>query len=246
MSGIRRSIIYGLVPHNLGFCGPEVNETELFMKYLAGEADEEKVRPILQKFEAAYAYYELIAASNGIKDPLADGVVEAYWIGNKLLDNVPVDSLKEMIKDKFSRPGLLKKEVAEEKAKIVPVGAVAHHSFHVLINGPVAGRIVLEGKLLDLCRVSWGRIEKITDYELRITDSKIKIIVEYQPLVGEERLRLGEPVEKEIDWNPELAPDLKIGDRVSFHWNQVCEVLSEEQVENLEKYTERILGILKQ
>jgi hypothetical protein len=239
MQGIRQAIIYGLIPHELGFCGPEVKATELFMEYLAGKIGEEKVRPVLEKFEGAYPYYELIAKSNGISDPLDDQVVEAYWIGNELLENVAVDSLKEMIRVKFSRRGLLKEEIAEEKAKAVPEGAVAHHSFHVLINGPVTGRVVLEGKLLDLCRVGWGKVREIKGERL-----KIKVVVEYRPLVEEKKLRLGESVEKEINWNPEIVPAAKIGSWVSFHWNQVCEVLNEEQIKNLEKYTERILAIM--
>jgi hypothetical protein len=240
MQGVKRAIIYGLVPHSLGFCGPKAKATELFTSFLAGKAGEKEVRPILQKFEGAYAYYKLIAESNGISDPLADEVVEAYWIGNELLEKVKIDSFREMVRLGFSRPGLLPEKIAAEKAKLIPESAVPHHSFHVLIIGSVTGRITLEGKMLDLCRVGWGRL-----VESRIKNQESRVVVEYQPLGGEEKLRLGDLVSKEIKWNQELVPDVKIGDWASFHWNQVCEILSRVQVENLEKYTERTLAILK-
>ena len=39
-------------------------------------------------FEGAYPYLELIASENGIADPLDARVVEAYWLGNDLLEHV--------------------------------------------------------------------------------------------------------------------------------------------------------------
>ena len=45
--------------------------------------------------------------------------------------------------------------------------------------------------------------------------------------------------EKEIDWDKDLLPKIKTGDWVSFHWNQVVEVLKDEDRRNLEKYTKK-------
>jgi len=109
----------------------------------------------------------------------------------------------------------------------------AHHSFHVLIIGSVTGRIELKGELLDICRVSWGKVIK----------KEKKIIVEYQPFVKRKKLELGEFIKKEIDWNKDILPNIKIGDRISFHWNQAVEILNKEDVKNLEKYTKISLEI---
>jgi len=43
---------------------------------------------IAQRFLGAWPYLSLIAAANA-RDPLDADVVEAYWVGNRLLDNVP-------------------------------------------------------------------------------------------------------------------------------------------------------------
>ena len=40
------------------------------------------LRDLAAGFEGAYPYLELIAAANGIEDPLDTRVVDAYWIGN--------------------------------------------------------------------------------------------------------------------------------------------------------------------
>ena len=41
-----------------------------------------------RQFDGAWAYLESIARAAGIADPLDERVVEAYWIGNDLLDRV--------------------------------------------------------------------------------------------------------------------------------------------------------------
>lgn len=110
-------------------------------------------------------------------------------------------------------------------------GYKSHHSYHVLVIGSVTGRINLKGKLLDLCRISWGRVKKVNN----------KLLVEYQPLV---KNRLGRPIKKEIDWDKNLLPKVKIGDWVSFHWNQAVEILNKEDRKNLEKYTKLTLNSL--
>jgi len=110
-----------------------------------------------------------------------------------------------------------------------------YHCHHVLVVGSVTGRIVLKGKLLDLCRICWGKVIKVSAKGGSASGGKSqKLKVIYQPLVGN---KLRKPVEKEIDWDKDLVPKVKIGDWVSFHWNQAVEVLTEKDVKNLEKYT---------
>ena len=41
------------------------------------------------QFEGAWPYLQLIAASNGIAEPLDPRVVEAYWTGNRLVTRAP-------------------------------------------------------------------------------------------------------------------------------------------------------------
>jgi len=123
-------------------------------------------------------------------------------------------------------------------------GFKSHHSYHVLVKGSVTGRIVLKGKLLDLCRVGWGKVKSMPRTETKFLVRGQKLKVKCQPLIGKKKLKLGEPIEKEIDWDKSLVPNVKIGDLVSFHWNQVAEVLSDKDVRNFEKYKKITLDFL--
>ncbi len=230
MNGLKLAALYGFYPHKLGFCGPEEKSTKkILLDYISGKKiSERKIRKILKNFEAAHSYYKLIAKSNKIKDPFNREVVKAYWIGNKLLDKIKIGDLRQMVAEDFSKPGLLPKEIALKKAQEIPKNSKAHHSFHVLIIGSVTGRIVLEGKLLDICRIGWGKV---------INMEKDKIKVKYQPLVGKKKLILGKPAEKEIIWDKVFAPKIKIGDWITFHWNHIAEKIGKEGEKNLEKYT---------
>ena len=75
--------------------------------------------------------------------------------------------------------------------------------------------------------------------------TKQKIIVEYQPLIGKKNIRLGGPIKKEISWDKLIAPKVKKGDWVSFHWNWLVKILDKRELGNLKKYTQNTLKALK-
>ena len=75
---------YAYPPNALGYCGPE-NSAELFERAAAGE-DSPGLRRLIRGFDGAWPYLALIAGAAGRVDPLDPDVVEAYWVGNGLLD----------------------------------------------------------------------------------------------------------------------------------------------------------------
>jgi len=242
MSGPKIAALYGLIPNELGFCGPKEDQEKL-RQFIRGELNILSILVVLKKFQAAYQYYELIAGVNKISaGPLNKRVVEAYWIGNELLEKVSASDMRKLIINKFSGPGLLKKEEAEKKAARIPENSKPHHSFHVLVLGAITGSIDFTGntKLKDVCRVGWGRVIK----KLKIKNEKLKILVEYNPLVGKEKIKFGKLVKKEIFWDREMLPDAEIGNWVSFHWNHAIQILNEDNVVNLYKYTKNTLDSL--
>jgi len=262
MSGPKLAALYGLIPNKLGFCGPK---QELLKKFILGKLSIPEIIPTLEKFEAAYAYYQLIARKNKISDPFNKKVVEAYWLGNELLDKFTADDLRHFIIERLCQPGLLSPKEAAKRAALVPAGSKPHHSFHVMILGSITGSVDFTGntKLKDVCRVGWGRVVSICHPELALPrrslgggwDSgsrsrnefgmtKNKIIVSYAPLIGKKNLEFGKPKRKEIIWDKDLLESIEIGEWVSFHWGYAIQTLNEEDIFNLYKYTQNTLDSL--
>ena len=79
---------YAYGPNRLGYCGPDAAD-ELLGEAASG-GDLRRIRTLAEGFEGAWPYLELIARANGIADPLDGRVVEAYWLGNDLLEAVQV------------------------------------------------------------------------------------------------------------------------------------------------------------
>ncbi|MDD5341031.1 MAG: DUF6390 family protein [Patescibacteria group bacterium] len=222
MDGLQMFISYGLKPHQLGFCGPKESEVNVLLNYLQGNSiEQEHVRQILSQFERAHAYCDLIAKSNGMSDPFSREVVEAYWLGSDLLEKVSAPDLRSAAAQDLALSGLSQKAVDKAVEKI-PKKAVAHHSFSVLSK---SGRNI---GMNSLCLVGWGIVrEKNAD----------KIIVSSSSLSSRRGLKFTRDEVKVIAWDRRIVPDLKIGNVISFHFNQVCQVLNRAQLENLMKYT---------
>ncbi|MFN3781519.1 MAG: DUF6390 family protein, partial [Candidatus Kapaibacteriota bacterium] len=139
-----------------------------------------------------------------------ENVVKAYWIGNQLLEKVSIDSLKKMIIKEFVGPGFISKRLIKEKIEKISPMSKPHHSFHVLVLGSVSGRVFLKGKLLDFCRIGWG---KVIAFKNKKMGSKEGVIIKYQPIFKKnQKYFLGKPVKKFVFWDRIIIPKLKIGD----------------------------------
>jgi len=216
------------MPNKLSYCGGDDNRT-LFDYCVAKQTDPGLVF-ILQKFQAAYPYLKLIANSNHILDPFDARVVEAYWLGNELLEQVDLTQFYNSLRDRFAKQ-LDPKTLGYLLSK-PPLGAWPHHSFHVFDVHSRIGPLDHSLDTMERCRIGWGRVKEVgTTY----------LVVEHQPLVLERgKLKLGELKEKrvlrQIDGTGFITK-CKVGDVVSSHWDWACEILTPKQVHNLARYT---------
>ncbi|MGB7981970.1 MAG: DUF6390 family protein, partial [Candidatus Nanopelagicales bacterium] len=238
-SGALRFARYAYPPNELGFCGPDA--AGQILEQVAAGADDPDLRGLLHRFEGAWPYLELIAGCAGIDDPLDDRVVEAYWLGNDLLDGVGITDFGRSLTDRFRpRAGAGWSALAEA----IPAGAVPHHSTHVLAVYPWvgllrAGRTVEPLHVLDRCRIRWGRVESVLGDEVLVTS---------QPLAWDGRaLYLGArrvEVVRAGTAGVRLVTDLGPGDWCALHWDWVCERLDARRLAALQHWSAGTLALV--
>ena len=228
---------YAYPPNALGLCGADVRRT--LLEYGAARESDGGLAELARTFEGAWPYLELIAGANGIADPLDPRVVEAYWVGNELLDRVEPGSLVRHVEDRFrGRLGRARDNVTD----VVATGAVPHHCFHVFAVYPWLGLMrtgVVEEplRILDRCRTTPGVVLSVDGDEAAVLA---------RPLLYEDgELRLGEPQPRAARWRDDglaFVRPLEPGDRVSLHWDFVCDVLSPAAAHSLAGANRRALA----
>jgi len=233
--GILRCARYAFMTYELKLCTPKSNQ-DFFAHYTGGG-----LNSILKEFQTLYPYLEFIARANGVKDPFNEQVVEAYWIGNQLLENITKSELYNHLIDRIELKKRLNTKLLRQVINKIPLGARPHHNFHVLNIGKRTGNLDIMHTLntMDLCRISWGKIKKIDLPNLE---------VEYQPLVLEnDELKLGSVVPQKVLTEMNDTGFIKkpcLGQWISFHWGFVCEILNNRQVANLKKYTQESIQLV--
>ncbi|MBV9133456.1 MAG: hypothetical protein JO318_12210 [Chloroflexi bacterium] len=234
LEGTLRFVRYGFMPNRLRYCGGDDNRT--LFDYAIASATDPGLQQLLVQFTGAVPYLKLIARANDLADPFDARVVEAYWLGNELLERVEVRQLYDSLRDRFGKQ--LQGRTRDLVLGKAPAGARPHHSFHVLDVHSRVGELPMSMHTLESCRVSWGRVRQVEGGEL---------VVERQPLVlRNQKLVLGEPtlerVVRQVDGRG-FADSAQPGDWVSIHWRWVCEVITNHQQAQLERYTRYHLAL---
>ncbi|MFY9805748.1 MAG: DUF6390 family protein [Pseudonocardiaceae bacterium] len=230
---------YAFAPNELGYCGP--SDSQELLGYGATGVVDRGLAALARQFDGAWPYLELIAGAVGISDPLDHRVVEAYWVGNPLLDRVGMTALGNSMDERLRRrTGRQFTLIADG----VLAGGVPHHSFHVFGVYPWVGllsndRIAHQAlEVLDRCRIRWGKVDSVTGDQ---------VLVRSQPLTWDGRkLALGEPVvetaRRAVNGSG-FVDRIGPGDWVSLHWDWVCDRLGPRQLADLRRYSLRQLKI---
>lgn len=232
--GLIKCSRYAFGPNRLHYCGPDAS-SEIAAHIAHNESDPALVK-LLSQFQTMYPYLKKIAEANRIANPFDVRVVEAYWIGNDLLENVEKKDFYEHLKNDHKIDKCIGKKSFELVADKIGKGAVPHHSFHVLDIWKRTGHIARPHTLESMasCIISWGTVKKADGMFLE---------VETEPLVYENgKLALGAPVMQKIARGlgaPIDIDEAKEGDIITIHWGVPCEVVTPAQARMLKKYTLR-------
>lgn len=236
-SGLLSFIRYAFMPNHLGYCGGAQHEV-LFEHAAAGQSDR-RLAPLLAKFTGALPYLQTIAAAHHVADPFDHRVVEAYWLGNEMLDGVEAAALRRSLDERFGRQltGVTRDQVLNK----APQGARPHHLFHVLDVYRHLGDESIALATMENCRISWGQVSAVDGAEL---------VVRRQPLVIDgSDLALGAPENARVLRSMAdrgFADDAAVGDWVSIHWGWTCEVLDARRLANLRRWSAHHLDLANQ
>jgi len=221
-TGALRFARYAYPPNELGYCGPDGARD---MLEPGAVADIERRARL---FDGAWVYLQHLAAVLNRDDPLADDVVEAYWVGSPLLDEVDPAVLLADLEQRFvGQVGGTWRDSHQR--------AQAHHSYQVFEVYPWAAMLrrgLPPGpavSVLDRCRIRTGLVREVDGEWARVT---------CRPLAWDGRtLAPAGEVEEQVRWAVDgrslMSPPTP-GDTVALHWDWMCDSLTPAQVDRIE------------
>jgi hydrogenase maturation factor len=230
MNGVELAARYGFPPNRLGYCGKSTF-TEALRSNLDGKANHAELESELRKFKAHHAYLSLIARENDL-EPFDKKVVEAFWIGNGLLENISQESMRSFIlKGLFPKGG----KRAEKLAAGLPPGSIPHHSFNSLYINFVTDSVERSVESFDSCCITWGTVLSVSRGSAILLRDSIsskdgKFVINKQ----ETKISLESSGMRFID-------KVAKGDILSVHWGMAIEKLTPKRAAALEKYTRIVL-----
>jgi Family of unknown function (DUF6390) len=213
--GVELFARYARAPNALGFCGPSSG--------VGGS--EPEVRAAARRFSGAWPYLQVLARLTGTDDPLDVRLVEAYWLGRDLgVDRARFGA--ELLAVIGPRAGHYWTHLTPE---LLADGA-PDHGFHVFGVYPWS-RLLNRGPeplhVLDSCRIAWGTV---------VSRHGDEIEVESQRLTWDGAKLDLEPTVRRI------VGDAASGAIVALHWDQLCDHLTADQADVLERSTRRELA----
>jgi uncharacterized protein DUF6390 len=231
MDGVALCARFSIATNRLQYCGPSDAAPALYRAITRGDGLAE-ARKALSQFEALLPYLEAIGARHGL-DPFDRRVVEAYWLGNSLLDPFSPAEFRGLLAA-LARRGL-PESVARTLAEHLPARPIPHHMFHVAFVGvgAVTGHVETTLATMESCRPARSRVLGIEPGRLRLSRSTLRWT--------EGRLALGAPIEQEVVYDPEVLPEVRVGSSVALHWGWPALVLSPGEEEALERYSQLAL-----
>lgn len=224
---------YAQPPNVLGYCGPDEHDSVVSV---AGglTLPREEATQLALAFQGAWPYLELIGNLTR-RSELSRDVVEAYWIGNQLLDRIGLLPWGNSVSERFRKQAESRWGSVEQGLN---AGGLPNHAFHVFCVYPWVG-LLREGfvgpslEVLDRCRISWGTVEETAGDHVR---------VRRQPLIWQDERLIPGQARVEL-YRADPRDKLSAGEIVSLHWEYVCERIDRQQLTWLTNMHDRHLAI---
>jgi len=231
MDGVSLCARFSIATNRLQYCGPKDAEPVLY-RAITEDADLDRARDALRRFEALNPYLEAIASKHG-RDPFDRDVVEAYWVGNSLLDAFDRADFARLLESLVRRG--LPRSTAARLTELLPDRPIPHHAFHVAFVGvgEVTGHVETTVANMEACRPAWAKVLAVEGAKVRVTGPRLTL--------SEGRIVLSGDEERALAHDPAVLPGLAPGDFVAVHWSHPALSLTPNQLTRLSSYTQRSL-----
>ncbi len=231
MDGVQLGARFSIATNRLQYCGP-AEAAPLLYRAITTETGHAEAARALSGFEALMPYLEHIAAKTA-REPFDEKVVEAYWIGNSLLDAFDRSDFLRLLEALTLRG--LPRSIARRLGDHLPTRPLPHHLFHVAFVGvgTVTGHVPTNLVNMEACRPAWATVTNASDGRLRVCGPSLTM--------RGEAIDWGPAVERQLPYDPRVVSDPRPGDAVAVHWGWPAMRLSSEQCAALEKYSYRSL-----
>jgi len=232
MDGIPLASRFSIATNRINYCGPSEAAPALYRAIVSGHGDEE-ARRALEGFEALWPYLEAIGAKHHL-DPLDEKVVEAYWIGNELLDDFGREDFRSIL-TALTRRGL-PPSVAERLIAHLPQAPIPHHMFHVAFVGvgAVTGHVPTTLANLESCRPAFATVHA--------RGTEVIHVLRPSLVAKEGRLVWGSIQPEKLRFDPAVLGEVTLGQEVVLHWGWPALVLNPARADALRRFTDRSLA----
>tara|TARA_Y100000310_G_scaffold335391_1_gene417331 strand:+ start:4700 stop:5374 length:675 start_codon:yes stop_codon:yes gene_type:complete len=209
---------YFLMPNKLKYSQDkeEKDIDRMLFDFCCGNLKKHEIEPILQKYNALLMYLDLIAKKHN-KSMYDEDVLEAYWIGNELLDSISSEDMKKHFEVEMTKAKAPKK-IIKDVTNSIPENCHPHHSFHVLHIQAITKDPNLMYGNFRMCKIDHGKVKQIKQNLLILQKDKN---------------------EKTIGYDPEFLKNVKVGDVIAYHWDFAIDKITKKQSTHLDHYTEK-------
>lgn len=230
--GVNLCSRFAYPPNSLSLCGPDKKNDLLYYSSLS--LPDRGTSEILSQFKTLYPYLILIAGENNLKDPFNAKVVEAYWLGNNLLNHISPKTLAGHLVDKVRIRKFTSLKNFQSTMDKLDENSFPHHAFHVFNIYRRTGNLTIPHivETMDACLINVGKVMEISHQNLKVKTNKLT--------VKGNRLEFSPGVDRILQWQGGkdiLKSKIKKGDEVAYHWGYVCSLLSPLQKMGLIHYT---------
>jgi hypothetical protein len=232
---LKLASLFSYSPNHKGYCGRDSAGDVFTRCILKGEC--EKVPRELKHFIVLYPYLKTIATLTGLS--LFDHkVVEAYWIGNELLEKIPVSGYDTLLKEfkKQGVPSWLINTLRKKK----PVRFIPNHLFQVLHVGvgQASGSVPFDIQSINSCMIRWGKVLMVK------ADGTVTASLKQLTQSGAGYKLTKVKTTLSAGSSPFFKP--KVGEIIAVHWGHIVKRLARKEETNLTYWTKQMLLISDQ